>query len=107
MSEFFKTGMGAKFYNADVPSLIKQLKRIADELAKFNVIDEPEETTGAFENLTDKEKAELDEEMKTFDQFFDKLMKNFEIDKVVDEVIDSFSYESLKNLVRHAWNANK
>ena len=34
MSEFFKTIMGRKFYEADVPRLIKALERIANALEK-------------------------------------------------------------------------
>lgn len=32
MSEFFQTQMGRKFYEADVPNLILQMKRMADSL---------------------------------------------------------------------------
>ena len=34
--EFFQTMMGRKFYEADVPRLIKALEKIAVELEKFN-----------------------------------------------------------------------
>lgn len=35
--EFFKTERGRRFYDRDVPSLITQLKRIADSLEKLTL----------------------------------------------------------------------
>lgn len=32
--QFFQTKMGMKFFNADVPRLIRALERIADQLEK-------------------------------------------------------------------------
>ena len=42
MSVFFKTMMGAKFYQADVPRLVKALEKIAEELEKANKLKEKE-----------------------------------------------------------------
>ena len=107
MTEFFKTGMGAKFYNSDVPNLILQLKRIADELVRVVVWletdDEPEESNGEFAEISEKEQAELNAAMADYDKFFDQLMENFDL----KELGDYIDHQSLKNLVRHAWNANK
>jgi hypothetical protein len=40
MSEFFRTGMGRKFYDADVPKLVNVLERIAVQLEKKNKLEE-------------------------------------------------------------------
>jgi len=42
MSEFFKTMMGTKFYQSDVPRLVKALEKIAEELEKANKLKEKE-----------------------------------------------------------------
>lgn len=34
MSDFYKTGMGRKFYEHDFPSMVKQLERIANVLGE-------------------------------------------------------------------------
>jgi hypothetical protein len=107
MENFAKTGRGAKFFSTDVPGLVTQLKKIADELEKNNAryqefIDEVDKSVGTFEDFTDKEKAELAEAQDKFDTFFGQLVKNFNID-------DGMEYDlvDLKAIVRHAWNANK
>ena len=40
MSEFFRSQMGRKFYDADVPQLVKVLERIATQLERKNKLDE-------------------------------------------------------------------
>tara|TARA_R100001163_G_C5047304_1_gene184490 strand:+ start:1217 stop:1402 length:186 start_codon:yes stop_codon:yes gene_type:complete len=40
MSEFFRTQMGRKFYDADIPQLVKVLERIATQMEKKNKLDE-------------------------------------------------------------------
>lgn len=34
--EFFRTGMGKKFYEGDVPRIVNALEQIAHELKRFN-----------------------------------------------------------------------
>lgn len=34
--KFFQTMMGRAFFDAHIPELLKQLKRIADELKRYN-----------------------------------------------------------------------
>ena len=40
MSEFFRTGMGRKFYEADVPKLVSVLERIATQMERKNKLKE-------------------------------------------------------------------
>tara|TARA_B100000579_G_C22302853_1_gene607967 strand:+ start:179 stop:364 length:186 start_codon:yes stop_codon:yes gene_type:complete len=40
MSEFFRTQMGRKFYDADIPQLVKVLERIATQMERKNKLDE-------------------------------------------------------------------
>jgi|TARA_R110001632_G_scaffold140520_1_gene256529 hypothetical protein len=40
MSEFFRTQMGRKFYDADIPQLVKVLERIANQMEKKNKLEE-------------------------------------------------------------------
>jgi|TARA_X000001382_G_C3136531_1_gene168112 hypothetical protein len=40
MSEFFRTGMGRKFYEADVPKLVSVLERIATQMERKNKLEE-------------------------------------------------------------------
>ena len=40
MSEFFRTQMGRKFYDADIPQLVKVLERIASQMEKKNKLEE-------------------------------------------------------------------
>jgi len=40
MSEFFRTGMGRKFYEADVPKLVNVLERIATQMERKNKLEE-------------------------------------------------------------------
>ena len=40
MSEFFRTGMGPKFYEADVPKLVSVLERIATQMERKNKLEE-------------------------------------------------------------------
>lgn len=34
--EFYQTGYGRKFFEADLPKLIKAINRVGDQLEKFN-----------------------------------------------------------------------
>ncbi|MAH47084.1 hypothetical protein CMI37_14750 [Candidatus Pacearchaeota archaeon] len=40
MSEFYQTLMGRKFYEADVPRIVKALERIAEALEKQEITEE-------------------------------------------------------------------
>ena len=40
MSEFFRTQMGRKFYDADIPQLVKVLEKIASQMDKKNKLEE-------------------------------------------------------------------
>jgi len=40
MSEFFRSQMGRKFYDTDVPRLVKVLERIAMQMEKQNILEE-------------------------------------------------------------------
>jgi hypothetical protein len=40
MSEFFRSQMGRKFYDGDVPQLVKVLERIANQMEKQNILEE-------------------------------------------------------------------
>ena len=40
MSEYFRTGMGRKFYEADVPKLVSVLERIATQMERKNKLEE-------------------------------------------------------------------
>jgi hypothetical protein len=40
MSEFFRTAMGRKFYDADIPQLVKVLEKIASQMDKKNKLEE-------------------------------------------------------------------
>jgi len=40
MSEFFRTAMGSKFYNADMPRLIKVLEHIGTQMEAKNKLEE-------------------------------------------------------------------
>jgi hypothetical protein len=86
-------------FNKQIPEIIRQLKRIADELVIDNIPDEP---LGKFEEISDDEKAELNTTMKDYDKFFDQMVKNF----ILNEKSE-FNIMDLKALCRHAWTANK
>lgn len=40
MSEFFRTAVGRKFYDADMPSLVKSLEKIASQMERKNKLEE-------------------------------------------------------------------
>ena len=40
MSEFFRTAMGRKFYDADMPQLVKVLEKIATQMENKNKVEE-------------------------------------------------------------------
>jgi hypothetical protein len=40
MSEFFRTAMGRKFFDADMPSLVKVLEKIATQMENKNKLEE-------------------------------------------------------------------
>ena len=40
MSEFFRTAMGRKFYDADMPQLVKVLEKIATQMENKNKLEE-------------------------------------------------------------------
>jgi len=40
MSEFFRTAMGRKFYDADIPQLVKVLEKIATQMENKNKLEE-------------------------------------------------------------------
>jgi hypothetical protein len=40
MSEFFRTAMGRKFYDADMPQLIKVLEKIGTQMEAKNKLEE-------------------------------------------------------------------
>lgn len=40
MSEFFRTAMGRKFYDADMPRLVKVLEKIATQMENKNKLEE-------------------------------------------------------------------
>ncbi len=60
--EFFQTGMGRKFYEADVPRIAKGIERLAAALEKAN---ELEEAKGAREYLRQNNDAEYEPEIDT------------------------------------------
>jgi len=103
--DFHDTSMGKKFFNVDVPLLIRQLKYIAAELKKYNdeqvypddLVDKP---LGKFEEISEDEQLELNQKRDRFDEWFKVLLKAFELQDV-----DDFTIDDVKNLARHAWNA--
>jgi len=40
IDDFHKTGMGRKFYEGDLPSLIKSINRLSEALEEQNIINE-------------------------------------------------------------------
>ena len=75
---FHNTSMGKKFFNVDVPLLIRQFKYIAAELKKYNdevkagndeflLVDKP---PGKFEEITEDEQLELNQKRNQFDEWF-------------------------------------
>ena len=40
MSEFFRTQMGRKFYDADIPQLVKVLEKISNQMEQKNKLEE-------------------------------------------------------------------
>ena len=102
MLDFAKTGYGRKFFDHDIPALIRALKEIGEELKKARVRDDKvisEPVLGHFEEITDEEKAELATKVLKFDQFFNQLTENFNIDEST-----KINIHDLKALTRHVWN---
>ena len=97
---FHKTGMGSKFFNNDVPAMIRALKKIGDELEKANIRENiPEPPLAHFEEITEEERIELNKKIIEFDQFFNQLTENFNIDEST-----KINIHDLKALIRHVWN---
>ena len=40
MSEFFRTQMGRKFYDTDIPQLVKVLEKISNQMEQKNKLEE-------------------------------------------------------------------
>ena len=99
---FYKSPLGKKFFNHDVPALIRELKRIADNLGTSLEPFEVTENLGKFEQITPTDQVELNEKQLNFDKFFNQLVENFEISPEGT----TLDHQDLKNLLRHAWNAN-
>lgn len=56
---FFQTGMGQKFYNRDVPQLIKAINRLAEATEKANELKETEiKSINKGDKLSPEEKIE-------------------------------------------------
>ena len=102
MKDFAKTHAGSRFFTQDLPALIKALQKIGNELERSQFDDEPEREYGKFEKITDEENKELATLQLEFDEWFDQLGKSFELTEFNDDQI-----QGIKNLTRHAWNANK
>lgn len=106
MKSFIQSSEGRKLFNHQIPALISQLTRIADELTKSGLLDEgfvESPIIGRFEEISKTEQAELDEMGTEFDKLFKQLSNNFKLPDHFDEE----SLETIKNLARHVWNANK
>ena len=90
-----------RFISTEIPSIIKQLTRIADALYMYETphITAP---SGKFEEITKDELKKLESDMNEFDKFFEKMTENFDLKNHFPHQI-----ESVKNIVRHAYNANK
>jgi hypothetical protein len=99
--EFYATMAGKKFFRTDFPSLLLQLKRIADGLEDMKTEIEPIAAYGKFEEITPEEQTELNAKRADFDKWYKTMCDNFELVNT-----DSIDMASLKNLVRHAWLVN-
>ena len=102
---FAKTHAGNRFFTQYFPALIKALQKIGNEMegSRFDGEVEPERVYGKFEKMTDEDNEELATLQLEFDEWFGKLLENFELlDHFNDDQI-----QGIKNLTRHAWNANK
>ncbi len=112
--ELTKTAEGKKFFKVDIPQLIKQLTRLADAAEKFNisetkkfevgVAEEVKPAFGTFEEITKDEVADILALSKDFDKWFERMDKNLNLSKVfpLEE-----EFRLVKNIARHAYNANK
>ena len=98
MKEFIKTAIGRRFFSVEVPKIVKQLARIADALESDIVT----RKTGRFEEITQTELKKLESDQRNFDEFFELMVKNFDL-------MSHFPHqlESVKNIVRHTYNATK
>ena len=92
---FHKTALGSKFFNSDVPALIRALKKIGDELESSS----QDTSYGRFEEITKEEHIELNKKIIEFDEFFNQLTENFKIDETT-----KINIYDLKALTRHVWN---
>jgi len=102
MLDFAKTGYGRKFFDHDIPALIRALKEIGEELKKARIFRDDEiipKQSGHFEKITDEELIELNKKIVEFDQFFNQLTENFNIDEST-----KINIHDLKALTRHVWN---
>jgi hypothetical protein len=57
MSEFFRTVMGHKFYEADVPRAVKALERIASALEELGTLEQKKRDEAAREALKPEKKC--------------------------------------------------
>ena len=91
---FAKTPEGRKFLMVDVPRIVKALGKIGEPMPI-------EPAIGSFEEITPDELNELKSSQNEFDEFFEKMTKNFEL-----KLHFPNQMESVKNIVRHAYVAN-
>jgi hypothetical protein len=75
--EFFQTGMGRKFYEADVPRIAKGIERLAAALEKANELEEAKGAVSAPDNLkglTDQFSSDAHPEDQPFHHYLDPLL---------------------------------
>ena len=96
---FAKTPEGRKFLMVDMPRIVKALEKIAWLMETNPTLLEP--AIGSFEEITPDELKELKTKQVEFDEFFEKMTKNFEL-----KLHFPNQMESVKNIVRHAYVAN-
>lgn len=70
--------------------------------ALFELQDSPNKPPGRFEELTEEEQSEIQDD--GFDKFFKNLSNNFNLKT---HFPGRFELQTIKNLLHHAWNANK
>ena len=84
-------------------ALIKQLTRIANHL-EGSEQDTPDKVMGSFSEISKEEQEDLKSIAKDFDSWFEQMTVNFDLRT---QYPDKFDLQTIKNLSRHAWNANK
>jgi tRNA U38,U39,U40 pseudouridine synthase TruA len=99
MVDFAETGFGRTFFTHQIPEIMRSLKAIAKELRVYNSIDDTSDVIGKFEKITDDEVKTLTLEKIKFDEWFEQLIKNFDLDEKTE-----FDIVDLKKLCQHAYN---